>query len=74
MLTRMEAGKFKVFNTCTEWFEEFRLYHRKDGKIVKIKDDLMAATRYAAMSLRHSTTETSKWNSKKVLGPDVAIV
>ncbi len=74
MLSRMEQGKFKVFNTLYDWFDEYRLYHRKDGKIVKIKDDLMAATRYAAMSLRHSTTETSKWNRKGTLGPDVAIV
>ena len=44
------------------------------GKLVKIKDDLMSATRYAVMSLRHSTTETSKWNRKGTLGPDVAIV
>jgi phage terminase large subunit-like protein len=74
MLSRMEQGRFKVFNTCYEWFEEYRLYHRKDGKIVKLKDDLMSATRYAVMSLRHSTTETSKWNSKGRLGPKVAIV
>jgi len=74
ILTRMEQGKFKVFNTLYDWFEEYRLYHRKDGKIVKIKDDLMAATRYATLSLRHSTTETSRWNSKGRLGPDVAIV
>jgi hypothetical protein len=74
ILTRMEQGKFKVFNTLHDWFEEYRLYHRKDGKIVKIKDDLMAATRYATLSLRHSTTETSRWNSKGRLGPDVAIV
>jgi hypothetical protein len=24
-----------------DWFEEFRLYHRKDGKVVKEGDDLM---------------------------------
>jgi hypothetical protein len=40
MLTRMEAGKFKVF----DWFEEFRLYHRKDGRVHKEHDDLMSAT------------------------------
>lgn len=74
MLTRMEQGKFKVFNTLYDWFEEFRLYHRKDGKLVKIKDDLMSATRYATMSLRYADTETSKWNKKGRLGPDVAIV
>ena len=34
----------------------------------------MSATRYAAMSLRYADTETSKWNKKGRLGPDVAIV
>jgi hypothetical protein len=50
------------------------MYHRKDGKLVKLKDDLMSATRYATMSLRHSTTQNSRWNTKGTLGPDVAIV
>ena len=40
MLTRMETGKFKVFSPLLDWFEEFRLYHRKDGKVVKEGDDL----------------------------------
>tara|TARA_Y100000816_G_scaffold281952_1_gene257070 strand:- start:2852 stop:4273 length:1422 start_codon:yes stop_codon:yes gene_type:complete len=74
MLTRMEQGKFKVFNTMYDWFEEFRLYHRKDGKLVKIRDDLMSATRYAAMSLRYAEVEKSNWNKKGHMGPDVAIV
>jgi hypothetical protein len=33
------------------------LYHRKDGKVVKEADDLMSATRYAIMMLRHAATE-----------------
>ena len=37
-----------------DWFEEFRLYHREDGKIVKVGDDLMSATRYGLMMLRHA--------------------
>src|SRR3954469_10936842 len=28
MLDRMQTGKFKVYNTINDWFEEFRLYHR----------------------------------------------
>ena len=52
MLTRMEAGRLKVFNNLAEWFEEFRLYHRKDGRVVKEADDLISATRYAMMMLR----------------------
>jgi phage terminase large subunit-like protein len=52
MLTRMETGKFKVFASLLDWFEEFRLFHRKDGKVVKEGDDLLAATRYGVMMLR----------------------
>jgi phage terminase large subunit-like protein len=52
MLERMQTGRFKVFSTCSDWFEEFRMYHREDGKIVASNDDLMSATRYAAQSLR----------------------
>lgn len=54
---RMEAGTFKVFSSLSEWFEEKRQYHRKDGKRVEIRDDLMDATRYAAMSLRFARTK-----------------
>ena len=74
MLTRMEQGRFRVFNTLYDWFEEFRLYHRKDGKIVKIRDDLMSATRYAEMRLRHARIETSRWNQSGQLAPEVNIV
>jgi hypothetical protein len=57
MLDRMQTGRFKVFNTLTEWFEEFRLYHRKDGLVVKLRDDIMSATRYGVMMLRESVVE-----------------
>ena len=58
MLTRMEAGRFKVFKHLNDWWEEFRLYHRKDGKVVKEGDDLMSATRYAVMMLRFAAAPT----------------
>src|SRR5262249_47940954 len=35
MLIRMEGGRFKVLKHLNEWFEEFRLYHRKDGRVHK---------------------------------------
>ena len=49
---RFQTGRFKVFRTCTDWFEEYRMYHREDGKIFALDDDLMSATRYATQSLR----------------------
>lgn len=52
MLTRMQTGRFKVFSHLADWWSEFRYYHRKDGLIVKERDDIMDATRTALMSLR----------------------
>jgi hypothetical protein len=57
MLTRMETGRFKVFKHLNDWFEEFRLYHRKDGRVHKEGDDLMSATRYGMMMLRYARTD-----------------
>lgn len=54
MLERMQTGRFKVDENLSEWFEEFRMYHRKDGKVVKERDDLLCATRYALMMIRHA--------------------
>jgi hypothetical protein len=56
-----------VFEEHHDWWEEFRLYHRKDGKVVKEGDDLMAATRYAIMSLRHASTATAFRNFRRKL-------
>lgn len=52
MLQRMQTGRLKVFAHLEDWFSEFRLYHREDGKVVKKQDDLMSATRYAVMMKR----------------------
>ncbi|TGQ89448.1 DNA packaging protein [Mesorhizobium sp. M2D.F.Ca.ET.185.01.1.1] len=56
MLDRMQSGRWKVFDTCFDWLEERRLYHRKDGKIVKERDDVLSASRYALMMLREAIT------------------
>jgi phage terminase large subunit-like protein len=57
MLARMQTQRLKVFAHLGDWFEEFRLYHRKDGQIVKQTDDLMSATRYAMMMRRFAKTQ-----------------
>lgn len=57
MLTRMQTGRFKVFAHLSDFFEEFRQYHRKEGKLVKLRDDLISATRYAVVSLRFAETK-----------------
>jgi hypothetical protein len=55
MLDRMWTERLKVFSNLSPWFEEFNLYHRKDGQIVKLADDLLSATRYAMMMKRFAT-------------------
>jgi len=56
MLQAMENNKFKVFSTLSDWFEEFRMYHRKGGKVVPLRDDIMSATRYAFQSQRFAVS------------------
>jgi phage terminase large subunit-like protein len=65
MLDRMQTGRFKVFSTCVEWLEERRLYHRKDGKVVKVRDDTISASRYALMMLRHAIVEPNSQPRKR---------
>ena len=65
MLARMQTGRFKVFKHLNDWWEEFRLYHRKDGKVVKEGDDLMSATRYAIMMLRRASTKAAYDNFRR---------
>lgn len=57
MLDRMQTGRWKVFNTCGSWMAEYRLYHRKKGLIVKLKDDLISSSRYAYMMRRFATVK-----------------
>ena len=67
MLDRMQSGRLKVFSHLNDWLEEFRMYHRKDGKVVKLDDDLMSATRYANMMKRFA-----KINEKTKALPKIA--
>lgn len=56
MLERFQARSLRVFSHLDEWFAEFRLFHRKDGVIVKEDDDILSATRYGVMMLRKAKT------------------
>jgi phage terminase large subunit-like protein len=55
----LSSGRLKVFSSCTNWISEFRRYHRDEkGRIVKVDDHALDATRYAVMSgLRRMITE-----------------
>ena len=54
----LSSGKLKVFKSCRQWFEEFRMYRRDDkGKIVKDNDHLMDDTRYLVMGIDNAKTK-----------------
>ena len=54
---RMASGRFRVFSNLADWFEEFRSFHRKNGKVVDKRDDLMKATLYGVMMIRYGMSE-----------------
>jgi phage terminase large subunit-like protein len=56
MLTRMSTGRWKVFKTCTQWFSEFRIYRRENGRVIKEFDDTISASRYGLMDIRYAVT------------------
>lgn len=56
MLERMQTRRFRVFSHLNDWFEELRMYHRKDGVVVKEDEDLISASRYGTMMLRKALT------------------
>jgi phage terminase large subunit-like protein len=49
---REKSGKLKVSRSCISYLEERRLYHRKDGEIVRLRDDVLSAGRYGVMMRR----------------------
>lgn len=58
---RMSTGRFKVFRTCNDFIQEYKLYRRDEkGRIVKTNDHVMDAARYCAMSIVNSGVQNIK--------------
>jgi len=74
ILQYMENGKFHVFSTLSDWFEEFRMYHRKGGKVIPFKDDLMSATRYAVLSRRFAISGSDPEWTKEIKYKNYGII
>jgi phage terminase large subunit-like protein len=66
MLNRMQTGRFKVFSNQTMFLEEMRLYHRRNGLIYKVGEDLIDAVRYGVMGVRYAATEPRSTSGKIV--------
>lgn len=57
---RMLGGKWRVFKHLTDYWTELGQYHRKDGKIHKVGEDVLDAARYAMMCKRFAQTPPRK--------------
>jgi hypothetical protein len=63
---RFATGRLMVAAHLSEWFDEYQGYHRQNGLVVKIDDDLMSATRQLVMDIRFAQTPekfraTARW-------------
>ncbi len=56
MEQRMMTGRFKVDRNLKDWIDEYRMYHRVDGKVVDLNEDLICSSRYALMMLRYAVS------------------
>ena len=62
----MRKGKFKIFKGLIPLLDEIRQYHRDEkGKVVKVRDDLLDAMRYAYM-MRRFAVRVGEVGQKKV--------
>ena len=63
---RCRNGGLKVFDTCSEFLEEYRNYHREGGKIVPNKDDVLKATFYAIMMKRFCAQQLHRQQKEQI--------
>jgi phage terminase large subunit-like protein len=52
MSASFATGRLLVHKSMVAWREEFRFYHRDGLQVVKVRDDLMSATRVLVMQIR----------------------
>lgn len=62
----MESGNYKVFQSCREWFDEFRKYRYDEKGVAKRQDDhIMDADRYGRMMERYAKAVSNDWMDDK---------
>jgi phage terminase large subunit-like protein len=69
---REKSGRLKYARHLSDLLEERRFYHRKDGQIVKIKDDLISALRVAIMTKRSARAVALGSGAAQAAAPAIA--
>ncbi len=76
MENRFATGRLKIARHLSEAWEEYRDYHREDGLVQKIDDDLMSAIRVACMQIRSAkvleTVGSGANGMRRQRGPQMA--
>jgi len=58
---RLQTGRLKIFSNCQNLLREYETYQRDlDGKIKKVDDHELDATRYLVMGLEHAKFQQTK--------------
>lgn len=70
LLTRMQTGRFKVFRHLNDYKAEHITYHRVEGKLVKLNDDVISAVRAGEMMLRFAAVKPKPVKLRAVSGAD----
>lgn len=69
MLQSFQTGKLKVFSHLKGMQSELATYHRKNGQVVKLKEDLISAARYAEMMQRFAATPPPSEMETRIRSP-----
>lgn len=73
MEDRLEGKKLFVARHLFQWFDEYGGYHRENGRVVKVDDDLLSATRVGCMDLRFGKTFDNFHKYRRGNGPQGGI-
>lgn len=52
MIERFDTGRLRIASHLAEFFNEYAVYHRSKGLLVKVNDDILSATRVGMMMKR----------------------
>jgi len=69
---RERTGRLKFAAHLSELLEERRYYHRKDGQIVKVRDDILSAVRIFLMMKRFCKNVGLGEAAERAVGPVMA--
>jgi hypothetical protein len=72
MEERLVNKKLLVAEHLCEWFDEYQGYHRVNGLVNKVDDDLSSATGVGCMDLRFAKTVDNFVHRPSSRGPQMA--